>query len=196
MAAKNGAPAKSTAKRKAAPGAAKATKARPPPTPYDAAIARIVEKARKAGVTLRPGAGEAALDAAEKALGRTLPEEVRAFYRHHDGTDDYVVEGRELLSLERMADEWDIWRDLLERGDFGANDHGTPGPGVQKRWWIWEWVPVTYDGSGNHHVLDLAPAKGGAYGQILSFWHDDDPRAVVGKSFLAWLQKATWGPLD
>jgi cell wall assembly regulator SMI1 len=171
-------------------------KASPPKTPYDAAIARVEEKARKAGVTLRPGASEAALAAAEKALGRTLPEEVRAFYRHHDGTDDYVVEGRELLSLERIADEWDIWRDLLEKGTFAANDHGAPGRGVQKRWWIWEWVPVTYDGSGNHHVLDLAPAKGGTYGQILSFWHDDEERKLVGKSFLAWLAKAKWGLFD
>jgi cell wall assembly regulator SMI1 len=46
---------------------------------------------------------------------------------------------------------------------------------------------VTYDGCGNHHVIDLAPAPGGIRGQLLSLWHDDDPRQVVAESFLAWL---------
>ena len=53
---------------------------------------------------------------------------------------------------------------------------------------------MTHDGSGNHHVLDLAPGKSGKHGQILSFWHDEASRKVVGpKGFLEWLADATWG---
>jgi cell wall assembly regulator SMI1/predicted DNA-binding WGR domain protein len=160
---------------------------------HDAAIARIEAKAAAAGVTLAKGASAKEIKAAEKALGLTLPEEVVAFYRRHDGSEDEpAVEGRELLSLSRIVDEWKIWKDLLDQGTFEANDHGRPDPGVQKRWWIPEWVPVTYDGAGNHHVLDLAPAAGGTHGQILSFWHDDDERTVVAKSFLSWLEGAAW----
>jgi cell wall assembly regulator SMI1/predicted DNA-binding WGR domain protein len=189
--------AKETAAKQApAPAEATAAQAKPQDGPagdHDAAIARIEAKAAAAGVTLAKGASAKEVKAAEKALGLTLPEEVVAFYRRHDGSEDEpAVEGRELLSLSRIVDEWKIWKDLLDQGTFEANDHGRPDPGVQKRWWIAEWVPVTYDGAGNHHVLDLAPAAGGTHGQILSFWHDDDERTLVAKGFLAWLEGAAW----
>ncbi len=192
---------------KTAGGAAEHAKAAPKPEAKAApkaeavdlgpALGRIEAKAKKAGVTLRKGASEKAIAAAEKALGQSLPEDVKAFYRAHDGSDDDpAVDNRELLSLERMVGEWKVWKDLLDKGTFEKNDHGTPGKGVQKKWWIAEWIPVTYDGSGNHHVIDLAPAKGGTVGQILDFWHDDDPRNVVAKSLVEWLEKAPWGESD
>lgn len=160
-------------------------------------LAKIEKAAQKAGVTLNAGASDKAIAAAERALGQTLPDDVKAFYEAHDGSDDDpAVAGRELLCLERMVGEWKIWKELLDKGDFGANDHGKPGKGVQKKWWIPQWIPVTYDGSGNHHCLDLAPAAGGAVGQILDFWHDDDPRKVVGKSLAEWLAAAPWGDVD
>ncbi len=161
---------------------------------HAAAIARIEAKVAAAGVKLAEGASAKAIAAAQKVLGAKLPDEVVAFYRRHDGSAELpAVEGRELLPLARIVSEWKIWKDLLDQGTFEENDHGMPSKGVQKKWWIPEWVPVTYDGAGNHHVLDLAPANGGTYGQILSFWHDDDARTVVAESFLEWLEGATWG---
>jgi cell wall assembly regulator SMI1 len=197
--------AKATSKAKVAPKAKATSKVKAPAKAKAAAgadvetrLARIEAKAKKGGVTLRKGASEKAIAKAEKALGLALPDEVKAFYRRHDGSDDDgAVDGRELLSLERMVSEWTIWKDLLDEGTFEDNDHGEPGRGVQKRWWIPEWVPVTYDYSGNHHVIDLAPAKGGTHGQVLSFWHDEASREVEAKSFLAWLaDKAKWGAED
>lgn len=160
----------------------------------DAAIDRIVAKAKAAGVILSEGASEETIAAVEVVLGMRLPAEVVAFYRRHDGAEDWeVLEGRELLSLERIVAEWQVWKGLLDNGTFETNDQGEPDAGVQQRWWIPEWIPITYDGAGNHHVLDLAPAEGGTHGQILSFWHDDPARTVVAKSFLEWLESATWG---
>ncbi len=186
-----------TAIEQASTAAEKTAAEQAPAGDYDAAIARIEAKAAAAGVELAKGANAKAIKAAEKALGLALPEEVVAFYRRHDGAEtDAAVEGRELLSLSRIVDEWKIWKDLLDQGTFEANDHSRPDPGVQKRWWIPEWVPVTYDGAGNHHVLDLAPAPGGTHGQILSFWHDDDERTLVAKSFLGWLEGAAWGDAE
>jgi cell wall assembly regulator SMI1 len=183
-----------------APTKAKATPTSPAPketataVDYDAMIARIEAKAAAAGVTLAKGASAKEIAATEKVLGAKLPDDVVAFYRRHDGTEDQpAVEGRELLSLARIVSEWKIWKDLLDQGTFEENDNGTPGIGVQKKWWIPEWVPVTFDGAGNHHVIDLAPAPGGIRGQVLSFWHDDDARTVVAKSFLEFLAGATWG---
>jgi len=184
---------KSASKAETKPAAAPAKSA----ANEDALLSRIAGNAKKAGVTLSKGASEKAIAAAEKALGQKFPDEVKSFYRKYDGSeDDFAIEGRELLSLERIVSEWTIWKDLLDKGTFEDNDHGEPGKGVQQKWWIPEWIPVTYDGSGNHHVLDLAPGKGGVHGQILSFWHDEASRNVVGKSFLAWLAEVSWGDPD
>jgi cell wall assembly regulator SMI1 len=159
-------------------------------------ILAIEAKAQRAGPTLPPPASAAAIAALEAKLGFALPDDVRAFYLAHDGGPDdhesFIAApgedyGRELLSIERIAGEWAIWKDLLDKGTFEANDHGKPDPGVQQKWWIPQWVPVTYDGSGNHHIIDVAPAAGGTVGQILSFWHDDAPRTVVASGLLAWL---------
>jgi cell wall assembly regulator SMI1 len=187
---------KKAAPKKAPTSSAPEHKAPEKPTAgdYGPVIARIEAKAAAAGVTLAEGASAKAIAATEKVLGAKLPGDVVAFYRRHDGSDDQpAVDGRELLSLARIVSEWKIWKDLFDQGTFEENDHGMPGPGVQKKWWIPEWVPVTYDGAGNHHVIDLAPAPGGTYGQVLSFWHDDDSRTVVAESFLEWLDGATWG---
>ncbi len=178
----------------AAPRAAKAPASKA--SAIDDAVRRIEAKAKAAKVVLGKGASDKAIAAAETQLGFALPEAVRAFYRLHDGADAPAVAGRELLSLERMLGEWTIWKQLLDKGTFEDNDHGAPGPGVQKKWWIPEWVPVTYDGSGNHHVVDCAPGKGGTVGQIVDFWHDEPSRRVVGKDLVTWLADAEWGDPD
>jgi cell wall assembly regulator SMI1/predicted DNA-binding WGR domain protein len=166
------------------------------PSRIDDAVRRIEAKAKAAKVTLGKGASDKAIAAAEKTLGFALPEAVREFYRRHDGASAPAVAGRELLSCKRMLAEWTIWKQLLDKGTFEDNDHGEPGPGVQKKWWIPEWVPVTYDGAGNHHVIDCAPGKGGTIGQIVDFWHDEPSRRVVGKDLVTWLAGAEWGDPD
>lgn len=162
---------------------------------HAAAIAKITARAAKHGVVLPAGASPAAIADAEKTLGITFPDEVRAFYLTHDGgssDEDYNCNGRLLLSIGGIVDQWQIWKDLLDGGDFEDNDHGVPDRGVQKKWWIPEWIPITYDGAGNHEVLDLAPAGGGTAGQIVGFWHDDSPRTLDAPDLLSWLQKARW----
>ncbi|WP_353931825.1 SMI1/KNR4 family protein [Okeanomitos corallinicola TIOX110] len=51
------------------------------------------------------------------------------------------------------------------------------------------WIPLTYDGGGNHCCLDLDPAEGGNLGQIITMWHDDGVRAIIAPIFRAWLQQ-------
>ncbi len=154
----------------------------------DALIKKIEDKAKDIGMSLPRGAKKSDIEKAEKAMRVRLPDEVRAFYLCHDGGGDaYFVEHRELLSLRRMVNEWKVWKELFDKGQFEEeNDHGTKG--IQKVWWIPEWIPaVTYDGAGNHDIIDLAPGKGGTQGQIISFYHDDESRRIEAKSFLVWL---------
>ncbi len=157
-------------------------------------IARIEAAASKAGLVLPAGASAAALAAAEAKLRITFPPELRAFYLAHDGgpNGEAVCSGRELLSVEGMVAQWSLWKDLFDQQDLDDDD-AVPGPGVKKKWWIPKWIPITHDFAGNHHMLDLAPGKGGTPGQVLSFWHDAGERTREGADFLTWLQKQAWG---
>jgi cell wall assembly regulator SMI1 len=138
---------------------------------------------------LRPGVSEAGLAGLEGGLGLRLPDDVRAFYRQVDGQSPDgpgLWEGTELLSAERILDEWTVWKDLLERGDF-VDVKCDPDPGVKDDWWNAKWVPLTYNGSGDHHCLDLDPGVGGRNGQVIEMWHDEPTRPLVAPAFRKWL---------
>jgi cell wall assembly regulator SMI1 len=98
----------------------------------------------------------------------------------------WLIWGLELLSLERLRDEWGAWKGLLDQGAFRTFRSDTDGRTVDD-WWHPCWLPLTYDGGGNHHCLDLHPGPKGQFGQIIAMWHDDSPRPVVAPSFRAWL---------
>ncbi len=178
-----------------APQATKATKATKPTDTDAARIARIEAAARQAKVRLPKGASEAAIAAAEAALGVALPDEVRAFYRAHDGgpSGKLACGGRELLSLKGVVGQWKMYKAAFDAGEL-EDDDIEPAKGVQSTCWNPAWIPFTYDFGGNHHVIDLAPAKRGTRGQIVSVWHDDPTREVEAASFLAWLEGQTWAP--
>lgn len=50
------------------------------------------------------------------------------------------------------------------------------------------WIPLTYDGSGNHHCIDLSPADEGTHGQIIIMWHDMEERRILASSYKEWLE--------
>ncbi|MFD2721930.1 SMI1/KNR4 family protein [Hymenobacter monticola] len=138
---------------------------------------------------LNPGASETALDKLARTLNVSLPDDFLAFYRIHDGQhsqDGGLLNGEELLSTQRMLDEWTVWNDLLTSGDF-SDAESSPANGVRADWWNSRWLPLTYDGAGNHCCLDLAPAEGGQYGQIIRMWHDDAERPLIAHSFAEWM---------
>jgi len=139
---------------------------------------------------LGEGATDEVIAATEAAVGVTFPDDVRASYRLHDGQrGDFplLVPGPiEFLSLERIQGEWTVWKQLLGDGTFAGTESAPVGP-IRSDWWNPAWVPFTYDGSGNHLCLDLAPAEGGHVGQVISFWHDEATREVEAPSFTAWL---------
>jgi cell wall assembly regulator SMI1 len=127
----------------------------------------------------------------EKTLSIKLPEEFVYFLKLHNGQagdSGWIIDGSELLSSERIIDEWTVWNDLLKGGDFDdcmeERDNG-----VKSDWWNSKWIPFTYDGSGNHLCIDLDPAVNGTYGQIITMWHDDGEREVKAKSFMEWFSQ-------
>ncbi|MBV9867972.1 MAG: SMI1/KNR4 family protein [Abitibacteriaceae bacterium] len=145
--------------------------------------------------TLRPGATEEQIKQAELFLSVQFPDDFKAAYRIHNGQTHYhhgLIDGRELLSLVRIQDEWKVWKDLLDGGVFQDCTSEPTGP-IRDDWWNAQWIPITYDGSGNHDCLDLAPAAGGHIGQIIDFWHDDATREVKAESFGAWFAAVVEG---
>jgi cell wall assembly regulator SMI1 len=141
--------------------------------------------------TLQPGASDTQIKAAEHFLSIQFPAEVKDSYRIHNGQSSYgygFLEGNEFLSLERMQEEWQVWKELLDGGEF-EDFESYPDTGICSDWWSAQWIPLTYDGAGNHDCLDLNPSEGGKHGQIITMWHDEPGRQIIAPSFRAWLEE-------
>lgn len=128
----------------------------------------------------------------EKELKMKLPDDLKASLLIHNGTDKEMMDdGFSLLSTEYIKDEYDTWNDLLKDGTFKESDKIVVNDKrIKKKWFDKTWIPVTTDGSGNNHCLDMAPAKDGVAGQVITLWHDHEDRKVIADSFLEALK--TW----
>jgi cell wall assembly regulator SMI1 len=136
------------------------------------------------------GASEAEIKDLESFLGIEFPSDVRDSYSIHNGQKDFhigFIDSFMLLPLDQIKEDWVIWKELYDTDD--DPNVGSPSRGVCPYWWHPRWIPLTSDGSGNFHCLDLIPAKGGQEGQIITMWHDEDTRKLLAKSFRLWLQK-------
>lgn len=138
---------------------------------------------------LNPPASPRQIADAQAALGVALPAECIATFQIHNGQasdSPGLFDAWEFLSLERIVDEWRVWKDLLDGGDFQGSESESTGFTV-KEWWSPRWIPLTYDGAGNHDSLDLHPGPKGRTGQIIKMWHDAPERPVVATSYGAWI---------
>jgi cell wall assembly regulator SMI1 len=146
-------------------------------------------------LALQAGATDEQIGAAERAMGVTLPEDVRASYRIHNGQRNDVqgaeygfgiLEAEDFLSLENMVEQWRIPTELLREGKFDGIIVDSSEE-VKPEWWNSRWVPITFSG-GNNYCIDLDPAPGGKVGQIIDVWFDAPERGVIAGSFMEWLE--------
>lgn len=138
---------------------------------------------------LNPGATDEQLRALEATLGVTLPADIAECLRIHNGQKGMaggLFDNSEFLSTEAIADQWNIWRELLESGEFNGLKSEL-SPGVRDDWWNRHWIPFTHNGGGDHYCLDLQPALGGTLGQVITMWHDMGERRIVAAGLHAWL---------
>jgi cell wall assembly regulator SMI1 len=137
--------------------------------------------------SLRPGVTDAELAAVEARLGLALPDEVRAFYRVHDGAGFVLafVED-ELLSLDDAARTRASMNDLGWGRPGGPPNEGRAVGPVKPLWWSRDWLPFV--GRSWMLCVDLDPPPGGRRGQIVSYAKDDQEREVVHSSIGAWLE--------
>lgn len=140
---------------------------------------------------LNPGASESDLLALETALGVILPEDLKDSLRIHNGQSgksQWLIAGWELLSTKRILNEWEVWKDLNDGETFKDFDVDSQ-KGVANVWWQPAWIPLTYNGCGDHHCLDLAPTFEGKNGQIISMWHDWEERKVLAENYKQWFDQ-------
>ena len=137
---------------------------------------------------LSPPATDAEIHELEYKLGVALPTDFVDCLKIHNGqkgASEWLFSGSEFLSSQRIMEEWTIWKNFLDNGDFDGNEI-KPAIGIKPVWWGPKWIPFTYNGWGDHLCLDLDPASQGRTGQVITLWHDDGARNKKADSFAKW----------
>jgi cell wall assembly regulator SMI1 len=138
---------------------------------------------------LQPPASRAALDAAERRLGRPLPAEVRSLYALHDGengsTPPAFVDWK-WLPVQYVVEQYGVLKRAAEENAGLQVEVLTDGK-VQSEWWRAGWIPLFGNGSGDYVCVDLEPTREGNVGQLIIYSGRDASRSVAAPSLLAWL---------
>jgi cell wall assembly regulator SMI1 len=145
---------------------------------------------------LHLGAPEEEIGATERLLGLTLPEEVKQFYRIHNGVDDVGLfpssdPSDEMafgpIPLEQVRPDWESWKRLVEIGQF-ADLSAKPAAGIRADWWNCGWIPIASNGGGDFQCIDMAPTETGSSGQVISMWHENGRRELIAPSLSDYLR--------
>jgi cell wall assembly regulator SMI1 len=131
------------------------------------------EKSWKKEIRLPEGLSDDAIDKLCSELPAPLPQDVRSFYRLHNGAgNDECFRGCRLYDLATA---------VRERAALVAQSLRHPFPA--------EWLPITNDGAGNHSCVVLS---GKNAGQIFDYDHESGAGRSLAKSFAVFVEKATW----
>ena len=112
---------------------------------------------------LRPAADDVEIEALEREIGFALPPDLVSLWRCADGQIDPVT-------IEDPA----------------------PGSIVLPFFGRYDWcgIDVARDGGGNAYAVDLSPAPGGTYGQVILHEPDEDERRVLAPGIAAFMADA------
>lgn len=129
---------------------------------------------------LLPGVNDEQWRSFEAALGLSLPDEMREFFRWRNGQalDCYagLVGNFGLMATATMLEERAALNELLRSGEIEVPN-----------WWSPGWVPFLDDVAGDFYCLDTEGTFTGQAGQIICYWHDYGRRSVIAPDFSSWL---------
>lgn len=143
----------------------------------------------EAHVRLLPGAKKEDIQKIEKTVEVALPKAIKDSWQIHNGQHGLataLVPPWEILSDEGIMRFWNRMQKLMADGVFDETQAIAIGP-VQAVWWHAAWVPLAHNGAGDLLCADMAPAKNGRKGQIITVWHVREQREVIADSFVEWL---------
>ncbi len=138
---------------------------------------------------LRGGAHKYELDELEERLNIELPDQLREWYRVHDGQNDRLetmplLRNLTFSPIQKMIETWTFLQEEYDPdGEQAENDSA-----IKPMLWNPAWIPFATNGSGDYVCIDMDPADDGKYGQILYFWHDWNNRSVEAESLNAFIQ--------
>jgi cell wall assembly regulator SMI1 len=133
-----------------------------------------------------------ALAKLEKLIGHKLPDDFKACYRLHDGSDYRLtlLAGLPLLSLNEITRAWESWATIADDTELNAEIsegfQGHPGDAVKPLYANRGWLPFAGDGQ-NFAALDFDPGPSGEVGQVINAGRDDETRYVIADSFSSFL---------
>ena len=139
---------------------------------------------------LNPPATQAQIEELTSTLGVDLPNDFIHVLKIHNGQKGesaWLFDSQEFLSTDRIIEEFNIWKNLLDKELQGKVS--TPDDGVKNEWWNINWIPFTSDGCGDHYCLDLSPTATGTKGQIITLWYESSQREIVSRSFSQWFEE-------
>src|ERR1700761_3166981 len=177
-------------------------------------LTAAAEAGYAAGELARPPASADQIAAAEQAIGRPFPPELRALYQLSDGQVDWLeLSGGEpprqrghwvcslfgagwtFNPLGQLRAEYTGWadirsyyspRELAGEFDRAVTVRGTDP--VKRLYTSADSIPFATDGGGNSLAADVAPEPGGAVGQVIVIGSDEDTRRVVAPGIAALLR--------
>ena len=133
-----------------------------------------------------PPVSDAEIKTFEDTLGVKLPSDYKTAMKR--GTiPAETPEGDTMYNIKKILSNWGVMKTLLEDGDF-HDAKPKAGAGVKNEWYNPKWIPISNDGGGNSHCIDMDPGAGGHTGQIIQWWHDMGDRVVVAKSYADWIK--------
>lgn len=139
--------------------------------------------------SIQLGASDDQASDIEDKLGVIFPSDFKEYYKIHNAQTNSappILPSGNLLSLEEILNQWNIWKGLHENGIFATAVSEPNCSSIRDDWWNPNWIPFTHDGHGNHLCLDLAPTENGISGQIISVYHDSPERELISNSFKDW----------
>lgn len=179
-------------------------------------LARLQHLWQGTTVALNPPATPAQLEAAERAMGVQLPEDVRRAYLRFNGIsrrpfDEATPSGPNLfflpyddwVSLDLVVTRWKEMHEtsamLIRQGSWpdiratGESVWGTPEERARQRaefvGWLPKWIPIGDYGQYLDRVyIDLAPTEHGVLGQIIYTQETSLETEVVANSFNEYLE--------
>ena len=94
--------------------------------------------------------------------------------------------------IDVARDEYRAWRQVVAEQGTAMDDGITvrSGDPVHAAYWRPGWLCFARDGGGNAYAVDLSPAPGGTYGQVILHGPDEDERRVLAPGIAAFMADA------
>ena len=138
---------------------------------------------------LNPGATESQLAHLESAIGKPLPDDYKGLYRHYNGLDEEgenagnFFYGLTFLPLAEVEANYRHWAQATQTGSLQKAHFAIKSDSARRP----HWLALGFDNSHAWLCLDLDPAEGGTYGQVILLDEEHETAFVVAESVEALL---------